>query len=134
MSGVYVCVRGGDPPPRRPRPATPTERVARVYTIRWLGAADARAAVRLLVTTINARTRSINCFFFTGNSRDNALLTASFQIGIHTILYNISKPNKTSPWIIDDSGAGNVMIRGCDEIVKSINTVVHVKEMVKYSD
>lgn len=86
---VYVCVRGSDPPPRRPRPATPTERVARVYTIRWLGAADARAAVRLLGATIDARTRSINCFFFTGNSCDNALLATSIRIGIHTIFLNL---------------------------------------------
>lgn len=49
--------------------------------------------------------------------------------------HNISKPNKTSSWILHDSEAGNVTIRGCDEIVKSINTVITSKKyLLKYFD
>lgn len=70
---MCACERVSEPPRPRPPPparATPAERVprlARVYTIRSFGARVTLALdawpCRLLVTTINARTRIVNCFF-----------------------------------------------------------------------
>lgn len=125
--GVYVCVRGSDPPPRRPRPATPTERVARVYTIRWLGAADARAAVAGAPSRCdNRRANTFHQLFFLYWKLMRQRAPRHFNSNRNS--HNISKPNKTSSWILDDSEAGNVTIRGCDEIVKSINTVITSKK------
>lgn len=85
-------------PAHRPRPRLPkpSERVARVYTIRWVGARTMLASRgALLVTTIDAPTRIVNCFFFKKKKHAAFVLSAvsellirrSIPIGLTKIIF-----------------------------------------------
>lgn len=80
-------------PPAAPAAVDAAERAPRNNTIRWFRAramlaSAASAAKRLLVTTIEPRTRIVNCFFFLETHRSSPRFS-----GFGT--YKNGVPNKT---------------------------------------
>ncbi|CAH2039375.1 unnamed protein product, partial [Iphiclides podalirius] len=72
---VYVCVREPATLPRAAPARSPTssERVARVYTIRWLGAGNACVASRPSCDDNRRENTYSHWFFFSDNSESYGL-------------------------------------------------------------